>query len=595
MIKHKNLRKILIFILFATFYLNLKSPAHAVLSISHSPDPVYENSGTLTITVKSDTDYFLADGDYSFEAWNMRHEDSQLCSAYPVRYRVKPVNSKTFTASWPLYKGTCVSEIGRWKFQLWYGGKNDKKGGNIIIDDYEFLIETDVGGFPSIHPYQSPLQVDTTPKVILENAGQGTVYSFWWDGQLFNLAAKFTAPSKGTHEITLNESGTDFSIVGPKRLCFAIGGLLLPGTCLSQFSTIFNFTLEPQSTPTITPTPDPKRPPTPTKVPFAYDIGNLCASINSTTDPDGYKTCLDCYTLNKGIWTAMGCISTDISGFVTSFFRIGLGMAGGIALLFLIYGGFLVMTSGGVPETIQQGKDLITSAITGLLLIIFSVFLIQLISVDILQIPGFSTQPVPTSPPTTQKCTDPEKPKMCWVSGNSTCCKLIEQCQYDQDLKTYYCATCPTSLCGGKECCDPGIACEKEKGEDERCQNTPTPTPTLPPPNSLGLSISVNSQNVNPNTSIPVEIKGLKSYYWNTAIITVDFNNNKTDCKEIRVPEMKVGPTSVILTTPNTPNNYASIVVLATYKDCASLPASIKEFNQNTATIQAIQMLSINP
>lgn len=104
-----------------------------------------------------------------------------------------------------------------------------------------------------------------------------------------------------------------------------------------------------------------------------------------------YQKCLECVS-NKdegAIWTAIGCIDTNISGLVKSFFTIGLGLAGGIALLFFIYGGFLVLTSQGNSEQVQQGREIVVSAIAGLLLIIFSVVIIQLVAIDIIKIPGF--------------------------------------------------------------------------------------------------------------------------------------------------------------------------------------------------------------
>ncbi len=85
--------------------------------------------------------------------------------------------------------------------------------------------------------------------------------------------------------------------------------------------------------------------------------------------------------------TAIGCI--DISGpseFVDTILRLAIGLAGGIAMLLIIFGGIQILTSAGNPERVKAGKEMITSAIAGLLLIIFSVFILRIIGVQILDI-----------------------------------------------------------------------------------------------------------------------------------------------------------------------------------------------------------------
>lgn len=92
----------------------------------------------------------------------------------------------------------------------------------------------------------------------------------------------------------------------------------------------------------------------------------------------------------SGISTQIGCIEAgSTSGFVGELFRLGTGMAGGIAFLLILFGGFQILTSAGNPERLNAGKELIGSAIAGLLMILFSVFLLKIIGVDILCIPGF--------------------------------------------------------------------------------------------------------------------------------------------------------------------------------------------------------------
>ncbi len=87
--------------------------------------------------------------------------------------------------------------------------------------------------------------------------------------------------------------------------------------------------------------------------------------------------------------TAIGSISTDVTAFITNVFRILLGFSGGIALILIISSGYKFMTSQGNPEQVQAAKETLTSAIVGLLFIIFSFVILQVIGADILKIPGF--------------------------------------------------------------------------------------------------------------------------------------------------------------------------------------------------------------
>lgn len=92
----------------------------------------------------------------------------------------------------------------------------------------------------------------------------------------------------------------------------------------------------------------------------------------------------------NAVWTAFGCIATDPSAFMASILRVGIGIGGGVAFLLILFGGFQILTSAGNPEQLQAGRELVTSAITGLLLIIFSIFLLRLIGVNIFGIPGLT-------------------------------------------------------------------------------------------------------------------------------------------------------------------------------------------------------------
>jgi len=93
---------------------------------------------------------------------------------------------------------------------------------------------------------------------------------------------------------------------------------------------------------------------------------------------------------NTEIDTAIGCINVSSpNAFARSLLTFALGVGGGIAFLLMILGAFMAMTSRGNPDRLKAGQELITSALSGLLMIIFSVFLLELIGVKILEIPGF--------------------------------------------------------------------------------------------------------------------------------------------------------------------------------------------------------------
>lgn len=88
--------------------------------------------------------------------------------------------------------------------------------------------------------------------------------------------------------------------------------------------------------------------------------------------------------------TAIGCIpASDSDQFIEWVLRWSFGIGGGIAFLLIIFSGFQIITSSGDPKRMQAGRELLTAAVSGLILLIFSVFILRLIGVDILGIPGF--------------------------------------------------------------------------------------------------------------------------------------------------------------------------------------------------------------
>lgn len=114
----------------------------------------------------------------------------------------------------------------------------------------------------------------------------------------------------------------------------------------------------------------------------------LTSSASSKAE---YSSCVACAN-NKGVWTGLGCMQTNqVGSFIGgTIFTLGLGIAGASALLCILYAAIVLQTSRGNPERIKKARENLRACITGLLLIIFSVFILNVIGVSILQIPGFN-------------------------------------------------------------------------------------------------------------------------------------------------------------------------------------------------------------
>lgn len=100
---------------------------------------------------------------------------------------------------------------------------------------------------------------------------------------------------------------------------------------------------------------------------------------------------------NSGINTAIGCINVlgTPEQFLGQILKWAIGVGGGIAFLLIVYASFMIMTSGGNPERLKAGQELLTSAISGIILLVFSIFILNFIGVDILGLNqwGFGRNP----------------------------------------------------------------------------------------------------------------------------------------------------------------------------------------------------------
>lgn len=126
---------------------------------------------------------------------------------------------------------------------------------------------------------------------------------------------------------------------------------------------------------------------------FGAQAGNfqpfkLCDKLGNSTEK---SNCSSCMSDNLHVWTGLGCFPVNIGALVSqTIIKLAVGLGGFMSFMVFVYGAFLVLTSAGDTERIQSGKKHISFALKGLLLIIFGVFILQIITINILKIPGFN-------------------------------------------------------------------------------------------------------------------------------------------------------------------------------------------------------------
>jgi len=144
----------------------------------------------------------------------------------------------------------------------------------------------------------------------------------------------------------------------------------------------------------------------------------VCGPIKNVPgyDEKEYASCFECVVKDDGVWTAVGCFYSDFSRTLNErIFGLAVSIAGMVALGCIIYAAFLMQTSGGNPERTGKAQELMTACITGLVVIIFSIFILRVIGVDILRLPGFEG---PTPTPT------PSSDGVCTYIGDPDCAAL---------------------------------------------------------------------------------------------------------------------------------------------------------------------------
>lgn len=182
-----------------------------------------------------------------------------------------------------------------------------------------------------------------------------------------------------------NSTYNDCARVNCTGLCTSV-----PTNCDSTRNETCNGTICIVSALTLTPTPTSAFGPTVTAYPTLAITGAATAiPPYNPCKNDGTGQCQTCRDANK-TWTAIGCLENDPPALVGHLIGIGGGLAGGVAFLMMLFGAAQLVLSQGVPEKIQQAREIITSAVIGVVFIFLSILILKLIGVQILGIPGWS-------------------------------------------------------------------------------------------------------------------------------------------------------------------------------------------------------------
>ena len=87
--------------------------------------------------------------------------------------------------------------------------------------------------------------------------------------------------------------------------------------------------------------------------------------------------------------TALGNLPITVKGLANRILQIGIGVAGGIALILIVIGAIRVLVSQGDQQKLNGGREMIVAAVAGLLFLIFATLILQFIGINILKgVPG---------------------------------------------------------------------------------------------------------------------------------------------------------------------------------------------------------------
>jgi hypothetical protein len=139
---------------------------------------------------------------------------------------------------------------------------------------------------------------------------------------------------------------------------------------------------------------------------------------------------------------------SDFPTYVVSIYKFGIGAIGICAMLMIIIGGYMYITSAGNATTMGKAKGVITDAIIGLIMALASWLLLYVINPDLIQFTPLAESvgsPSPGTPgtpgtPGSKSCSNPDTMKEHLASGgkvcgNQGCSSTSDECKNNVNTK----------------------------------------------------------------------------------------------------------------------------------------------------------------
>lgn len=407
------MRKFLLFIsLGLVFFFVPHNLAYATITVVQDPKPACQDSKTLKFVFNAEgNSSFLPDKPYRFAAWGPN--DKNMPTIFSER---GPTNFNEKKLEFQFNLTGAFATIGQWNYKLWMGkGTADINSFSLLLSDVYQIYpkEACITGLAALGMDRKEFQAGTVANLYLRNANPKSDYLIWFRGErspLFNgkpIETKFSAiPTvEATHSgITTYKFTIPVNVGDPgtKTICLKHGTTTL-GFGLDNCEGFIEISVAADApktspipvqsnevgTPTGVLTPERKEPRSPPSPCEQWESEGKEISKNSSfyqyPNPIIFPNA-KCIKVTTGLGFG---ISTDPAGFVKSIMGLLLGVSGGIAVLLIIVSGYKFMASRGNPEALQGAREQLISAIVGLLFIIFSLAILQIIGFDILHIPGF--------------------------------------------------------------------------------------------------------------------------------------------------------------------------------------------------------------